>query len=643
MLLLYVALPILCVSAVPPRPGPGTAAMRVVYGIAAWQTLVLVLGIALGLGGRLTTGPYAFATGAVVALLAVPAWRNRPRVTGLRRRRWLRTRRGLAAAVLSLGVMVALGAQLAGDVSHGTRQGDGLWYHIPRILFWTQQGSFEPWLTPTWQQLGLPVGADVVLGVPVFLGLGWAGTAYVTALLTVGASACVYLAALDLGLSRWNSVMATLLFATFPAVGARVGAANSDIAAAFPVLAGYVALVRSRDASRALAAFLLLNAVGIACKPTVAPLAMIVAAAALWRHRARLVGQTNLLWPAAGVMAGVAVTASSYWPIYLAFHDLLGGPHGRALAATDASSALRAVAANATQWLLEPLAYVPEGWRGSLPAIIARLYRALGVESGPPLVKMADLSLWQPLPLPDFARTGLVALAALPWVAVGLSPSARRSALPLWLLGFVGVSGLTYVQPWGGRFGVVLLAGYALLWAASRRFSSRRGRWALVCVAGGNVLALLGVVVLMAWFDATRHAKPGGAYDFTTRAMREEIAHALDGRPLWVATQGSLDALIPGPEVAFPFRYFVCPADGDWARALERSGTEAPVLALVHGGRDQIRVGPDWPRPGSHACATVRVDEVRSALDRSGWRPWMANHLVDVWAFAPRSTRSRVP
>ena len=117
-------------------------------------------------------------------------------------RGWLATRRGLAALALASGVALLLGIQLAADAWQGTRQIDGLWYHIPRTVTWMQQGHLGAFPTPVWQQVGLPVGANLVLGGNILLGLGWAGAAWVNALLTAGAIACVYLVGRDLGLGR---------------------------------------------------------------------------------------------------------------------------------------------------------------------------------------------------------------------------------------------------------------------------------------------------------------------------------------------------------------------------------------------------------------------------------------------------------
>jgi hypothetical protein len=81
----------------------------------------------------------------------------------------------------------------------------------------------------------------------------------------------------------------------------------------------------------------------------------------------------------------------------------------------------------------------------------------------------------------------------LPVIGVSL-PRGARAALWAWIAAFVLSAGLVYVQPWSGRFHVVLFAGLALLWAGARMFARGGGRWLLAGITGLNVLALLASV-----------------------------------------------------------------------------------------------------------------------------------------------------
>ncbi len=321
-----------------------------------------------------------------------------------------------------------LGIQLAADAWQGTRQIDGLWYHIPRTVTWMQQGHLGAFPTPVWQQVGLPVGANVVLGGKILLGLGWAGAAWVNALLTVGAIACVYLVGRDLGLGRWRALLAALLFASFPAVGERASSVSSDMAATFPVLAGYLAWTRGRDTRSGLAAFGLLSAVGIACKTTVLPFVLLLGGVAACRAF-RMGRPPRISWQTALAAAmGLALIAGSIGPVYQAFGDLVGGPTGRSHAVQDLRGAVRGVAVNAANWALEPLGYAPAGSREWMRGLVEPVYSALGVRFEADALP-ASVQDWEPWPSPDSGRTGALSIVAF-LVLHPMAPTGRRVAPP---------------------------------------------------------------------------------------------------------------------------------------------------------------------------------------------------------------------
>jgi hypothetical protein len=629
-LLLYISFPLLCVLSIPMRFRPGALAERVVLGLALYEFLLLAIGLSLGVARHLTPQNYAILTWSAAIPLALQSWWNGVRLDFTPLHRWLRTGRGAA----SLGLVALLGCafavQLGFDALYGTRHSDGLWYHIPRISFWIQQHSFDPWTTPVWAQIGHPVGADVVLGQKILLGSGWRGIAYVTALLSIGAIACVYVAALDLGLKRWHAVMAAVLFASFPAVGLRIWSVNSDIAAAFPVLAAFVSLHRLRRTELAIAAFLVFNGVAVACKLTIAAHALIIGAVGVWQCRYKIIALRSFGLPCAGVLLAAVLALSSHWPVYAAFSDFLAGDGGRDHKTISVSEFTHATAISTGHWLLEPLAYVaPIPSAGNRVKDAAKaVYNLLGEHFD----ELPDS--WKPWPAQDMSHSGLAAVVFLPVLLLTLPLRARLPATLLFLLAFISLSGMLRFNPYTGRFFVLLLAGYALIWTGTRLFSRGYGRWVLTGLVALNACALVAVVALRATYvDIGIKSQPGEAYYYLADEDRSAIAKALSGRPLLVVTSGdSLDALLAGPEIEYPLSYLICPADGNWEQEFRDAALTSNWLAVVHFGRSSIGTGPvAWHRPGSHTCPKFPVSVLEYALIRAGWSRHKQNPLVDVW------------
>lgn len=626
--ILYLCFPILCVLAIPPTSRPGSLALRLVGGIALYQILLFGIGTGLGLTRQLTTRNYTALTWGTALVLLALARRSSVRFRFTPPYRWLPTRRGSTALLAAILVALAWGVELTYDISFGTLHFDGLWYHIPRMMFWLQQHGFAAWSTPVWQQIGLPVGADVVLGQNVLLGNGWRGTGYVTCLLSVGAAASVYLVALDFRLSRWQAAMTTLLFCSFPGVGLRIWSVNSDIAAAFPVLASYVLLRRITDVRYGLALFLILNGLAGACKPTVAPLALLLGLAALWQCRGRIALLRSPALPLAGLLIAAGLMLASFWPVYATFGDFLGGDGGRGIKSSTGSQLSYGVAMSAGHWLLEPLGYLTPFRENDVKEAAITVYNALGA-------RISELPpSWKPWPSQDLGRTGLASILLLPVLLACLPRRTRLPAVLLFAAGFCAASGMIVYDSYNARYIVVLLAGYALIWGAAGFFRRGRGRWMLAGLVTLNVCALLGVVSMRYYLDRTRTTQPGGSNYYISSEDRGSIARSLAGRPLLVITNESPDALLVGPDIEFSLAYLNSPADGRWEQELRRAATTSSLLALVHGGHDSLLAGPAWHRPGFHACShPIPVQQLENALLSAGWRMYRRDRLVDLWQF----------
>jgi hypothetical protein len=279
-------------------------------------------------------------------------------------------------------------------------------------------------------------------------------------------------------------------------------------------------------------------------------------------------------------------------------------------------------------WLLEPLGYLArfkEKWE--IDEIVKSFYNLLGAqfETLP--------EMWMPNPGQDVGCTGLASVLALPALLAGLVSRARIPAALLFLLGYIPLSGMIKAQPYFPRYNVILLAGFALLWGGTKIFLRGNRRWLLSGIVALNVCALLGVVSTPIYLDRTEWSQPGGLFYYISDMDREIISNTLNGHPLLVITEGEMEALLVGPEIAFPLSYVICPADGDWAKELRISSDKSHWLAFVHNGKKSIRPGPEWERPGFHSCSGISTQILEKELSSAGWTRYRSNHMVDLWRF----------
>jgi hypothetical protein len=507
-----------------------------------------------------------------------------------------------------------------------TKHIDGLWYHIPRMIFWLQQHNFNPWITPVYAQIGLPVGGDVILGQKIFLGHGWYGIGFITSIFSLGAITTVYLIALDFKLTRWQAVMSAILFGSFPAIGLRIWSVNTDILAAFPVLASYVSMRKIKDFRFAITIFVLLNAIAIACKPTIVPLLLVFCCVTLWRCKARFSELKTFAMPIAAVIISLLLVYSSYYPVYVGFSDFLGGDYSKAHKSATIAEFSHAIAMHTGHWLLEPLGYLTPFNEHLVKGIAKKFYNMLGANFE------ALPEMWKPWPAQDIGYTGLASLLIFPALIAGLPRSAKIPSIVFFLLSYIPLCGMIIAQPYFSRYNVVILSGYALVWGGTRIFSKGYGRWILLCIVMLNVCALLGVVSARFYVDQKIKSKPGGQYDYISAIDREKIATSLNGQPLLVITDNTLDALLVGPDIDYHLSYIICPEDGDWQKELQKASIRSNWLALVHNGEQTMRAGSEWKRPGSHACSEfVSIQRINNSLRQTGWKLYKSSNNLTLW------------
>src|SRR5258708_7092544 len=229
--ILHCALPLLSILALgrlAPRRG---FVWMAVAGLALYESALLFFGLLLGcLGGLRAPWPLGFWTLAAIVLAvfaargAAPAGRAaRSALAGVRPRPV-----DALVGVAALLIVYLIGLQIGRDWTAGTVNFDSLAYHIPRALLWSWHGDFRPWPAPEWQQLGLPIGGDVLLLPGVFLGLGWLGGSWTTAWLSFGAAAAVFAACPGLRARPRAPLVAAPALLSLPAGRLRAAPPDTD-------------------------------------------------------------------------------------------------------------------------------------------------------------------------------------------------------------------------------------------------------------------------------------------------------------------------------------------------------------------------------------------------------------------------------
>ncbi|MBI1353934.1 MAG: hypothetical protein GC160_06275 [Acidobacteria bacterium] len=294
---------------------------RLLRGAVGWGAAVVLLTEGLGLAGLLRPGPVFAAWCAVtVAAVGVAVARKTP-PPSLRppRPSW-----SDAAALLAIGVVFGC-TGLTAWVS-APNSADAMAYHLPRVLYWMQQGSVDFFPTHYLNQVSLQPFAEYVT-LHTFLlsdGDGCANLPQYGAFLlcVVGVS----VVARELGAGRSGQILAAFFAATLPNATLQASGAKNDLVlAAWLVAFLALGLASSRSGARAgwvPAAFA--GALALFTKGT-AYLFLPPLALALVGMRSR-----QDRWAFAGRLAvgGIAATLLLNGPLFLRNFELSGSPLG---------------------------------------------------------------------------------------------------------------------------------------------------------------------------------------------------------------------------------------------------------------------------------------------------------------------------
>lgn len=507
----------------------------------------------------------------------------------------------------------------------GPPEFDTIGYHVPRAMLWTWHGNFRPWVTAIWQQLGSAYGGSASLLPSVFLGCGYLSFSWVSVLYGIGAALGVHVIARALGLSGRASLLAMLAFLTFPPTFLRLRGVSSDIAATFPVIAGIAFFMT--HASHRVGIFLLvsLTGLGMACKQYVVFSAAFIFLVLSVVYRKRVWKLENVSPALLGGCATLFLLFLSYYPVYVAFGDVVGGAVGRdhSVMGRGFDGMRDSVAYNLNTWLAEPLAALPraqgEEW-----------FRRLGFS------KLNELSTLGPTVefLPSYngndLRSGLVPLIALPWLVMAI-PRGRRLLVFFGFLLLVAVQTAPIALNTTGRFVIIPLAAFALLWGF-------RARTAPLIVA----------FFIMASFLVSRHHMGMQEYIPTVSAQWipdrgecPEFSQSVRDDTLLVLTRSlSTDATISTRDGRTKFEYVACPDDDNWPQHLANLRGSYRWFAM-YPETGKMTPGPMFDTLYKKNCArkTVTVEQMRGWLTQAGWHfVGLQKCGLDLWAASPAAS-----
>jgi len=629
--LLHLALPILSVLSFGRSAPHRGLAWCMVAGIALYQ--VILLSVLLTLGHlEILFPPYyraALATAAsvmlVAAIISVPAW--------LRAIAAIRYRPKLVDVVLAVTIAVFLRMtwwEIRFDWTDGPFTFDSLAYHIPRVAMWSWHGNFHPYQTAVWHQIGYVVGGSGTVLPLTLMGRGWLGGAWTGLVMAWASMAAVFVIARTFNLSGRSALMGALALGACPVVGMRMSDITTDICAAFPVLAGVVLFLTLTRLRNGIFCFIVLSGVGVASKQYVAfPVFVLSLVLFLPRAKEILSRRENVLSLLAGTAVAGVTCLLSFYPIYEAFGTITGGEEARVLVSWNYGwQEVRHVTLKMlVNWLLEPLSvFHLLAYLSYVPAELSqRLSDSLGV---PWVYSLLDNhETWYPIFTPFNTRSGLLPLLLFPWLIMAVPRGRRLMVTGLFILLYISQTSIVVTNYFAARFVVILLAAFALLWAA------RAERNPFVV----SLFVFLGIYAEYRYV-AVYHK------EYIPYSLQREFLGAADpyikqGEFFWlISTALANDGRWTGKLGQYRFKYTICPKDGDWVSHFKKLGGESRWL-ILQGNGEQFKPGPTWDSLLTHECKPEKISTLRTWLKEAGWHHKIAlPDLYELWTTDPAST-----
>jgi hypothetical protein len=438
----------------------------------------------------------------------------------------------------------------------------------------------------------------------IFLGCGWLGAAWTGLVDTLGAAVAIYLIIKAYGANGRAAFMGALAFLSFPTVGLRVAEVNTDMAAAFPVLAGVALFLTSASLSFGTFVYISLIGLGVAAKGYVLFAAIPITLALVvtkWRELPR---PSRLAAPIiTGSAAAVICFLLSYLPVYDAFGNFYGGESGQRLSSygRPIKEILLTTAANVVTWTFEPLIVIPQIKREFTFELLRlrELYDLLGLSTR-----------WFPQLHSGENRTGIFALVLLPWLLLAVKKGRRLAVFALFVAIFCAVTAPMSLNLSAPRFALLASSMLAVLWGARATKSPL-------------LVALFGLA--SHWISYDYLVRNGinkwmPHYSESIEPYRN-VSLVREGQPLLIFSRGlALDALASGRLGAWRFAYIDCPPPGmsyrEWLDSLKQRSRWISVELETR----SARYGPLFTSKLGPVCPEVTNDRLRSELEAAGWR-----------------------
>lgn len=531
-----VALVLVCLAA-----GAGLAAtlhqrlgLAVTTALATAPGLLLlgIMGISEGLAAVDEYRPVALLACGIAAAAAVAVVTAAAGDTGALVRSALGWRPMMTELAIGVPLVGVGGLLLLTGFTTAPNNPDSLSYHLPRIMQWFQQGSFEPFPTPYPAQVYLPPGAEqaqaFVLALTgsdhaMFL-VQW--TAWVAMGLTVHA------AARGVGASRGAAMVGVAVAMTAPLAVGEAATTQNDLVATSLVMASFATVVGRRVAGRggtetarsavAVGIAVLLLAAAAAVKPTVAVFGLPVAALVVVRVLRR-----PSRAPVAAVLLAAVLGAGLNVPWALRNQTEFGRPMGPDLGLTVAGSPLTALAANSVKNLGHNLAVpAPARVNEAIETVLGSTSTAVsGASPDDTALSFTDFDVDSQRNEDRAANLLQLLLAVGATSVVVASARLRRRLLPIVLIalaGYVLFSSTVRYQAFGGRFMLPLVPLGAVIVAGSLDVRVPRARTVGALVVAACLLQSAPWVLMQKWRPLV------GAPSTVTRDDFDDLTAGLD-------------------------------------------------------------------------------------------------------------------
>jgi hypothetical protein len=400
-------------------------------------------------------------------------------------------------------------------------------------------------------------------------------------------------------------LLAALAFLSFPTVLLRSKGVNTDIAAAFPVLAAIAFLRSCRSINKAVFLFVALCGIGIAAKQYVLFPAAVVALVFVYQSFQKLRNRWTFLAASAGAAVGLFIIFLSYYPVYLAFGDINGGNKDLSNIGRGFKGVLESLGYTSINWLCEPFSIGSKAQAEYLFDLfrIEDLYRIIGMS-----LSKGSISGFNG----NEMRSGVLSLVFLPWLIFGVKRGYRLIAV----LGFL-VLVVAQMAPlslnFTGRFVLVPLAAFAVLWGAR---AERSQLLVSLCIIAAFLITRE-KVGLRSWWPEYRKEL------FFSYADCKDLDRYTKGDTLWLLARPlATDArVVSRTGGGSKFEYIACPEEGDWVSHLKSSKDLYQWLGF-YPEQGVMASGPIYNslfRKRSCFGLGLTADDFRVALKEAGW------------------------